>query len=75
MLMAQRKYPIGIQSFEEIRKGMELKYDKSAAEALALIDDHGYAEPYLNDGRLVKVGINFGSKERNINEWVTEEFV
>ena len=52
---------------------MELKYDKSAAEALAQIDERGYTEPYLSDGRrIVKVGINFGSKERNISEWTTE---
>ena len=51
---------------------MELKYNKTAAEALAQIDERGYADPYLNDGRrIVRVGINFGSKERNINEWIT----
>jgi hypothetical protein len=53
---------------------MELKYDKTAAEALAQIDQRGYAEPFRNDGRtIVKVGINFGSTERNITEWVTEQ--
>lgn len=53
---------------------MELKYDKTAAEALAQIDERGYAEPFRNDGRtIVKVGINFGSTERNITEWVTEQ--
>lgn len=51
---------------------MELKYDKTAAEALAQIDRCGYADPYKNDGRhIVKVGINFGSHERNITEWIS----
>ena len=51
----------------------ELKYDKTAAEALAQINDRGYAEPYIKEGnRVVKVGINIGSKERNITEWVSE---
>lgn len=52
---------------------MELKYDKSAAEALAQINDRGYAEPYLKDGRrIVKVGVNFSPETRNIAEWVSE---
>ena len=49
---------------------MELKYDKSADEALAQIDARGYAGKYRLDGRPVtKVGISFSSKERNIKEW------
>ena len=53
---------------------MELKYDKTAADALAQIDQCGYAEPYKNDGRrIVKVGINFGSNERNITEWMSTD--
>ena len=49
---------------------MELKMDGSADEALQQIDDKGYAIPYEADGRkVVKVGINFSSKERTIQEW------
>lgn len=49
---------------------MELKMDGSADEALQQIDDKGYAIPYEADGRkIVKVGINFSSKERTIQEW------
>ena len=49
---------------------MELKYDKSADEALQQIDERGYAEKYRLDGRPVtKVGIAFSSEERNITEW------
>lgn len=49
---------------------MEIKLDATATEALRQIDQQGYAKPYLADGRkVVKVGINFDSKERNIVEW------
>ena len=49
---------------------MELKMDGSADEALQQIDDKGYAIPYEADGRkVVKVGINFSSKDRTIQEW------
>ena len=54
---------------------MELKYDKTADEALQLIDDKGYLIPYSADGkRLVKVGINYDSDKRTIGEWkIVEE--
>lgn len=49
---------------------MELKMDGSVDDALTQIDDKGYLIPYESDGRrLVKVGINFSSKERTIKEW------
>lgn len=49
---------------------MELKYDKSAGEALQQIDDKGYLIPYFADGkRLVKVGVNYDSDKRTIGEW------
>jgi len=49
---------------------MELKMDGSADEALQQIDNKGYAIPYEADGRMVvKVGINFSSKERTIKTW------
>ena len=49
---------------------MELKMDGSVDEALQQIDDKGYAIPYETGGRrIVKVGINFSSKERTIKEW------
>jgi len=49
---------------------MELKMDGSADEALQQIDDKGYTIPYETDGRkIVKVAINFCSKERTIKEW------
>ena len=49
---------------------MELKYDKTADEALRQIDEKGYLIPYSADGkRLVKVGINYDSERRTIGEW------
>lgn len=49
---------------------MELKYDKSAGEALQQIDDKGYLIPFSADGkRLVKVGVNYDSDKRTIGEW------
>ena len=49
---------------------MELKYDKSADEALQQIDDKGYLIPYSADGkRLVKVGVNYDRDKRTIGEW------
>ena len=42
----------------------EFKRDKSAGEALQQIEDAGYARPYAADKRtLIKVGVNFNSKE------------
>ena len=49
---------------------MELKMDGNVDDALKQIDDRGYAIPYEADGRkIVKVGINFSSEERTINDW------
>ena len=48
----------------------EFKRDGSAKEALAQIEQNGYATPYAADKRkLFKIGVNFSSKERNITEW------
>ena len=52
---------------------MELKYDKSAQEALDQVNEKGYAEKYRLDGRPVtKVGISFSSKDRNITEFLVQ---
>ena len=48
----------------------EFKLDGSAAEALQQIDEKGYLLPYSIDSRqLMKIGVSFDSKERNIGEW------
>lgn len=51
---------------------MELKFDKTADEALAQIDEKRYADAFALSGKkVVKVGIAFNVKdERNITEWV-----
>jgi hypothetical protein len=52
---------------------IEFKVDESAEKALAQINEKGYAEPYRADGRpIVKIGVNFSSKERTIEEWKVE---
>jgi len=44
---------------------LELKYGKSADEALSQIDECGYARKYALDGRpVVKVGHAFSQEER-----------
>ncbi|MCQ2276528.1 MAG: ATP-binding protein [Bacteroidales bacterium] len=48
----------------------EFKFNKSAEEALAQIDEKGYAERFQSDERTVmKIGVNYSTAERNINEW------
>ena len=48
----------------------EFKRDKSTDEALQQIEDFGYAKPYAADKRtILKIGVNFDSKERSINGW------
>ena len=52
----------------------EFKRDKSAGEALKQIEDMGYAKPYTADRRtLIKLGVNFNSKEGTIDDWKTAE--
>ena len=52
----------------------ELKFDKSAEEALRQIDEKGYLIPYTTNGLcLIKVGINYDSSQRTITEWRIEE--
>ena len=54
---------------------IEFKVDQSAEKAIRPIIDKGYLEPYLASGkRLVMVGVNFSTAERNITEWVEQEF-
>lgn len=51
----------------------EFKRDKSADEALAQIEEKAYEKPYAADPRkLYKIGVNFNSKERTLDEWKVE---
>jgi hypothetical protein len=48
----------------------EFKLDKSVDEALRQIEEKGYAAPYaLANKKIVKIGVNFDSKTRNIADW------
>ncbi len=50
---------------------IELKLDGSAEEALAQIEEKGYAAPYATDPRqLYKIGINFSSATRSIDSYI-----
>ena len=49
---------------------VELKVNSTADAALKQIEDKGYARPFASDTRKIyKIGINFSTKERRINEW------
>ena len=49
---------------------LELKVDDTVENALAQIEDKGYAIPYEADGRKVtKCGITFSSEARNVTHW------
>lgn len=52
----------------------EFKLNGTAREALRQIDEKGYLIPYsLNGKRLIKVGVNFDKKTRNIDTFLVEE--
>jgi hypothetical protein len=52
---------------------MEFKLDGTAEEALAQINDKSYVLPFAADTRkLMKIGVNFSSKTRNIERWIIE---
>src|SRR5574344_831207 len=53
---------------------MEFKLDKSAEDAIAQIDTKDYLVPYtLDSRRKVKVGINFSSETRTLEDWKIED--
>lgn len=52
---------------------IECKRDQSAQEALAQIDEKKYAKKITSaDKKVVKVGVNFSTEERNLTEWVVK---
>jgi len=52
----------------------ELKVHDTAQHALEQIDSHGYAIPYVADGRrVVKVGVKFNADTRAPEEWAVAE--
>jgi hypothetical protein len=49
---------------------IEVKFDSSAEKALQQIEEKHYAAPYLADKReIIKLGVNFSSKNRTLSEW------
>lgn len=52
---------------------VELKFDSTARAALEQINEKQYALKYANDPRqTIKIGANFSSKTRRIQEWLIE---
>ncbi len=50
---------------------IELKYDRSAQEALRQIEEKKYDRPYLSDHRKIfRIGVSFSSKTRTIEDWI-----
>lgn len=48
----------------------EFKLDKPVEDAMAQIDDKGYAIPYTADSRkLYKIGVVFSTEKRNVVDW------
>ena len=48
----------------------EFKFNSSADIALKQIEDMGYADKFNDDNReVVCIGVNYCSKERNVNSW------
>ena len=55
---------------------MEFKQGATAEEALAQINEKGYADAFASDPRtLYKIGVNFSAKMRNIEKWIVEESI
>lgn len=52
---------------------IELKTDSSAKAALDQINKKCYALPFAADNReIIKIGVNFSTSERRINEWLRD---
>ncbi|MDE5871782.1 MAG: PD-(D/E)XK nuclease domain-containing protein, partial [Muribaculaceae bacterium] len=53
---------------------IELKFDRTAKEAMAQISGKEYDLPYRNDGRRIfRIGINFSSETRHLDAPEIEE--
>ena len=53
---------------------VECKLDKTADEALQQIEDNNYAAPFVADSRhLYKIGVNFSSATRGVENYRIEE--
>ena len=53
---------------------LELKIDQNADIALRQIEEKGYSKPFAMDSRKIfKIGINFSTEKRRIDDWKVEE--
>ena len=53
---------------------LEVKLDGTADDALRQIDERGYADPFMSGNRhIYKIGVNFSSATRGIEEWKIKE--
>jgi len=53
---------------------IEFKCNHNAAKAIRQIKQKGYADKYRgSDLKIILMGIDFDSEERNIREWTVEE--
>lgn len=61
--MDRQRYPVGIQTFSEIREKGFLYIDKTRFIQHYL--------PFLGSGKkIVCIGLNFSKKARNIEQWI-----
>lgn len=52
---------------------IELKFDGTAAEAMAQINNKEYSLPFEQEGRtVIKIGANVSRETRNIEDWIIE---
>lgn len=79
--LLKTSYPLEEMTREELTADslnsidiMELKVNKTADEALQQIEDKGYAKPFDSYSRkLFKIGINFNTERRLIDDWKVVE--
>ena len=73
-LMQAKGRPDCVINIEKYIYILELKLDGSAEEALKQIHDKKYYEPFRLEGKkIILIGINFSSTERNVENWKEEE--
>ena len=54
----------------------KLEGSSTPAEALAQIEEKGYATPYQKQGKkVIAIGVSFDAAKRNIGGWVTKTLV
>ncbi len=53
---------------------MKLKKNQSAAISLQQIENKGYTAPFASDKRRIfKIGLNFNTKSRKIDDWAIRQ--